>query len=57
LKKFFIGDRRVKRMIPVWVDVGEWKVLLFPEVIKKSFINRSECSPIMKVRLDMLFNE
>jgi hypothetical protein len=36
--------------------VGEWEVVLLPKIIKEGLINRSVCSPVLKVGSNMLFN-
>ena len=36
--------------------MGEWEVVLLPKIIKEGLINRSVCSPVLKVRSNMLFN-
>ena len=43
-------------MIPGRIDVGEWEVVLLPKIIKESLVNRSVCSPVLKVGSNMLFN-
>jgi hypothetical protein len=43
-------------MIPSWINVRGWKVVLLPKIIKESLIDRFMCSPILKVRSNMLFN-
>jgi hypothetical protein len=43
-------------VIPSWINVRGWKVVLLPKIIKKSLIDRFMCSPILKVGSNMLFN-
>ena len=49
LRKFFICNRKVQRLVPSWVDMKEWEIVLLPEIIKKSFINGSMCGPVMEM--------
>src|SRR6185295_990868 len=49
LREFFIGNGRVQGLVPSWINMREWKIMLLPKIIKKCFINRSNCSPVIKM--------
>src|SRR6185436_2295294 len=49
LREFFICNGGVQRLVPSWVNMREWKIMLLPKIIKKGFINRSKCSPVIKM--------